>query len=197
MIITDIGEIGVHHGSQTYVLRPSLYAMSKLGSPEDILQVYANVMSDAPSKYQDEVVLSVLYECYGGEEDISDIFGYIEDGELHEGLCSKKHRLIYARSLMRHGITGALPPLPKKGHEPEEYMTEFQAREMVALGMAHLGLSEREAWNMTMTGLVSALRAKFPPIEDPNASKAPSVEKTKETLAWFDKLKAKKNKGMH
>ena len=46
--------------------------------------------------------------------------------------------------------------------------------EFVYSAVAHLGLSESEAWNMTMTGYRAAVRAKTPP-EARNKQKRPNV----------------------
>ncbi len=56
MILTEIGEIGVHHNGETYVLRPSLYAMSKIGSPKEILRTYAFIMHESKDKNKMEAV---------------------------------------------------------------------------------------------------------------------------------------------
>ncbi|MEN1443551.1 DUF6246 family protein, partial [Pseudomonas aeruginosa] len=55
------------------------------------------------------------------------------------------------------------------------------------------GLSEREAWSMTMTGLIGALRAKYPPTES-NApgARAPTAAEHDATMEWSDKIEAKR-----
>ena len=52
--------------------------------------------------------------------------------------------------------------------------------------MAHLGIGERDAWAMTMTSLVAALRAKFPQPK----SASPTVEEHDATMAWFERVQA-------
>lgn len=192
MILTEIGEIGVHVGDDVYVLRPSLYAMTRLGEPAEIVEIYATVMTEvvSPSERWEQfrAALAVLHAC--AEDDLSDIIGYLNDKlKFVVKRMPPQHVLPLARALLEHGITGALPPQNGKDDDVE-YTREFNAREYVATAVAHLGATEREAWQMTMTSLVGALRAKFPKVEDlkkPGA-KAPSLEEHEQTMDWFEKV---------
>ncbi len=190
MILTDIGEVGVHAGERTHVLRPSLYAMSRLGEPAEIVALFVSVMGEAPAMAD---ALAVLYAC--SEDDLSPMFGAMEiqcDRVVYvPGLADPAQIIPIARCLLRHGVTGALAPLPRAAGDEPEYVQEFDARAHVALAMAHLGIRERDAWQMTMTSLVGALRAKFPQ-QAPGAS-APSIEETEAALEWHDRVLAKKS----
>lgn len=197
MILTDIGEIGVHLPDGTVqVLRPSLYAISQIGSPVEIVEVFATVMCEglqgkaAGDQFAD--ALAVINAC--SEADLSEVFGaYDEALEYQPGAADIEHVLPIARCLLRHGVTGVLPPLPRRADEEPEYLREFKARDNVALAIAHLGMSERDAWSLTMTGLVSALRAKFPPLEGSSpGSRAPTAEEHDATMEWFEKVEAKR-----
>lgn len=202
MILTEIGEVGVYAGDQVVRLRPSLYAMSRLGDPVEIVQTFATVMGgaedDAQARRLFQTALGVIYACASEEVDPSSLFGTYEtiSGALEyvPGAAPAEHVVPLARCLLKHGITGALPPLPRRpGDDEPVYVKEFVARDYVAMAMAHLGVSERDAWDLTMTGMVGALRAKFPPAES-NApgAKAPTKEQHDATMAWFDKIEAKR-----
>lgn len=209
MILTEIGEVGVYAGEQVVRLRPSLYAMSRLGDPVEIVETFATVMGgaedDAQARRLFQAALGVIYACVGDDVDPSSLFGSYETAsgalEYVPGAAPVEHVVLLARCLLKHGVTGALPPLPRRpGDDEPVYVKEFQARDHVATAMAHLGVSERDAWNLTMTGLVGALRAKFPPAES-NApgARAPTKEEHSATMAWFDKIDAKRKaaKGVH
>lgn len=209
MILTEIGEVGVYTADGVVRLRPSLYAMSRLGEPAEIVETYATVMGEAVDDAQAgrlfQAALGVIYACSDEDADPAAVFGTYDtsDGALRyvPGAAPAEHVVPLARCLLKHGITGALPTLPRRpGDEEPQYVKEFIARDHVALAMAHLGVSEREAWNLTMTGMVGALRAKFPPAES-NApgAKAPTKEQHDATMAWFDKIEAKRKaaKGVH
>lgn len=209
MILTEIGEVGVYTAEGVVRLRPSLYAMSRLGEPAEIVEAFATVMGGAEDSAQVDrmfqIALGVIYSCADEDADPSGLFGGYEivDGALQyvPGSAPVEHVIPIARCLLKHGVTGALPALPRRaGDEEPAYVKEFSARDHVAMAMAHLGVSERDAWNMTMTSLVGALRAKFPPTES-NApgARAPTKEEHNATMAWFDKIEAKRKaaKGVH
>lgn len=188
-IFTEVGEIGIRAGNSMYLLRPSLHAMAQLGEPAEIVQTFANVMQ---GDFLDS--LGVLYACC--EDDISDLYGSYEPGAFGglryvPGTAPITHIVPLAQCLMRHGVVGVAKPLPRRADAEEQYLTEFDAKEHAALAMAHLGLTEREAWNMTMTGLVAALRAKFPPSsKDSPGARAPTREEHEATMEWFERVEA-------
>lgn len=202
MILTEVGEIGVHIGDRTHVLRPSLHAMSQLGTPAEIVSVFVSVMGDVSDergqRLQLQDALSVIYAC-AGDDDLSGLFGAVEmrktgPGVIYRpGIAPTEHILPLARALLRHGIVGALPAEKREGDG--KYSNEFDARALVAVGMAHLAMSEREAWAMTMTGLVGALRSKFPPppSNEPGAN-APSKEELEAAMEWADRVDQKRRK---
>lgn len=198
MILTEIGEVGVYVGDQVVRLRPSLYAISRLGDPVEIVETFATVMGGAEDEAQArrlfQGALGVIYSCASEDVDLSSVFGTYEtiSGSLEyvPGAAPVEHVVPLARCLLKHGVTGALPPLPRRpGDDEPVYVKEFVARDHVAMAMAHLGVSERDAWDLTMTGMVGALRAKFPPAES-NApgAKAPTKEQHDATMAWFDRV---------
>lgn len=196
MILTEIGEVGVHLGDQTYVLRPSLYAMSQLGEPSGIVEIYASLMSEPVTlrdrREQFRNALAVVHAC--SDTDLSDVFGYINERMKYVvKKASMNDVLVLGRHLIQHGITGVLPPLPRRHDDDGEYSDEFNARDHVATAVAHLGMSERDAWNMTMTSLVGALRSKYPPApSNAPGSRAPSAEEHDATMEWHDRILAKK-----
>ena len=202
MILTAVGEIGVRAGGALYVLRPSLHAMSTLGSPAEIVELFGRVMDDplnadmAATQIGD--ALAVLSACSADADvdRIGELFGNFDEHlRFVPGQAPASHVLPLARCLLKHGVTGALQPLPTRADQEPEYVREFDARAHVALAMAHLGLAEREAWAMTMTSLVGALRAKFPPsASNAPGARAPTKEQHEATMDWFDKVEAKRRK---
>lgn len=207
MILTEIGEVGVHVGDNVHILRPSLYAMTQIGPPAYIVEVYATVMAEGAygraKEIQFDCAHSVLLAC--SEEDITYLIGHYEHEPIFggfkyvPGLIPKKEILLLAQCLIRHGVTGSVEPLPRdEGEEETEeaYTAEFDARKHVANAIAHLGMTEREAWGLTMTALVDALRAKFPlpPKEDGKNGKGkpPTVAEYDAAMEWADKIEAKR-----
>lgn len=180
MILADIGEIGVYFEGREFILRPSLYAMSRVGTKTEIVDVFMRVF-DGDLAYS----LAVIQAC--ADEDIQDVFGAIDENHFfNEMFASTGEIVVIAQSLLKHGIIGDIERAKKDVGDNDEYSQEFDARAYVMLAVAHLGISEREAWSMTMTSIVGALQAKYPVIED---KKKVSDEVIKESSDWFDELK--------
>lgn len=186
--LTSVGEI-VIHADRDVLLRPSLSAMASLGDPTEIVEIFARVMS---SSFTD--CLGVLYAC--ADQDVSGLFGFHNEKLNYvPGEIPQEHIVLLAQCLMKHGIVGVCdtPKNTEKG-----YLKEFDAKKFASLAVAHLGMNESDAWNMTMTGLVSALQAKYPP-EKEAGSDAPTKEEYNETMAWFERVEAnrKLKQGAH
>lgn len=194
MILVDIGEIGVTTGANFHKLRPSLYAISQLGTPEEILALYESLMGPEPRLLD---ALAVIHAC--AEDDVSDAFGCLvparrpgaQGVRYKPGAARLIDIVLIARSLLRHGISGALPPDEQQDDDAPE-PTGFDARAYVALAMAHLGASSRDAWQMTMTELVGAMRAKFPPVKDANPRM--TAEEYEATMDWADRVEEARRK---
>lgn len=208
MILTEIGEVGLHVGDNVHVLRPSLYAMTQIGPPAYIVEVYATVMAEGmrgrAEEFQFDCAYSVLMAC--SSEDITHLIGSYDHNtdfggfRYKKGLIPKNEILLLARCLIRHGVTGSVEALPKEEGEDEseeDYVAQFDARKHVANAIAHLGMSEKDAWCLTMTALVDALRAKFPaPKSDDKSGKGkpPSSAEFDAAMEWADKIEAKRKK---
>ena len=177
MILAEIGEVGIHAGADCYKLRPSLYAISQLGTPEEIVRLYARMMGARPTITD---ALHVINCC--AEGDVSHIFGHLDPDTLQfvPAQAQPENAIHIARALLRHGVTGVLPPMGDGAPKDGDYTPRFVAREHVAVAMAHLGASSYDAWQMTMTELVGAMRAKFPPLPELDAKGKPRAPKMTE-----------------
>ncbi|EHL37299.1 gp17 protein [Salmonella enterica subsp. enterica serovar Montevideo str. ATCC BAA710] len=91
-----------------------------------------------------------------------------------------------ARHLILHGVMGDQPPEEFEG-EKGEYSDKFDVRSFVYTAVAHLGMSESDAWNMTMTSFRAAMNAKFPQKEK---AKVPTQEKYDEVMDWAEQMLA-------
>ena len=204
MTLVHIGEVGIHHAGGSLILRPSLLAMSRLGTPAEIVQTVAVVFGQGLNgtrlsiKQQLRAALDVWYACAPEGTDLDPLTGYFSPrGGWRMGAADPSDVVMVAQSLLRHGVLGD-PELPAENAEPprdDEYEALFDCRKNAAFAMGHLGLTEREAWNMTMTGLRLAIEAKYPKQETPeqqSAKRAPSLSEYDATMEWHDKLLAAK-----
>lgn len=206
--LTAIGEVGIEVEGRSYLLRPSLFSMTRIGSPAEILETFALLCGgepprvfpdcpvlDAAAKWRRDrfsAALIVMNSCT--EDDLGELIGGFSGPRRYTpGRMPMADIIQVARSLILHGVTGNAKPDPRKPVKPGDYLTEFRAKDYVACAMAHLGASERDAWAMTMTSFTAAMRSKYPPPEDKPDYKAPPtpevIDATMERLRKINALR--------
>lgn len=191
-VLKDIGELGIsdsREGGRDYVLRPSFEAMARLGEPEEIVKLYAEINgSDAQKVFYDcdeafggvpdwmlpvinkvsDKILSasmlVLQACC--EEDLTGAIGeWCERGGkivYLPGIMPKEDIVTLAKELMLHGIIGNAKVRRLQRHEAKETTTEFNAAEYIAAAQTHFNIGLSEASQLTMTAFQLLLAAKYP-----------------------------------
>lgn len=179
-VLTEAGEVGVYgEGCAPVVLRPTLRNIAQLGSPEEIVALFPMIMGpvDLGDKWGPLLdATGILIICSEGPpESVWRMFGT-------GGFVRPEERIILARHMLTHGVIGALEGKP--GGEP---LKEFRAADFVALAVAHLGLGVADAWDLTMTSLVQALKAKFPDLSKPHRE-GPSVEELEAAMKWYEPI---------
>lgn len=186
MIITESGDIGIHYGVRDYKLRPSFAAISLLGTSKEIVEWFS-IVNEASNELQVIYSVAILTAC--SQEDISHLVGrflLMDHGiEFKKGLITDSEIILLAQSLMKHGIIGDVEIKPRGEHG--DYSPIFEAKKYVAMAMAHLGLNETDAWNLTMTSFLGALEAKYPNTE---AGNMPTLDDVDQTMAWFQDVQA-------
>ena len=196
MIHIKIGQCAVTVAGVGYVFTPSLAAMAKIENSIDLVQAFAIVHG---GKYPSRLPVGtefrnrILARCYGEmvqtsmlvlkactDSDISHLIGTCEITprgklKLRHGIIPVEDVITLAKHLLFHGLIGDGPE-NRVAEQPQDgdYTPVFDVLEYVYSAVAHLGLSESEAWNMTMTGYRAAVRAKTPP-EARNKQKRPNV----------------------
>lgn len=200
-VLTAIGEQLVTVGLKSVKFRPSFLNMSRIGSPTDIVAAFATVCGvprftgnpvlDTPllrrwRSDQFRTAGSVLW-CCTDEDDISWLVGYInERGRYVAGVLPLEDIVGLAHGLLRHGVVGDAPPEHTRSAKKSDYTSQFNARDFVAAAMAHLGTSEKDAWEMTMSGYIGAMRAKFPPTKEQTAP--PTTEDVVRVEDWLSRV---------
>ncbi|EOJ7560210.1 DUF6246 family protein [Escherichia coli] len=196
MIHIKIGQCAVTVAGVKYVFTPSFAAMAKIANNMDLVQAFAIIHG---SKYPARLPVDkdlrnrILARCYGevvqtsvlvlkacADSDISHLTGECKitpSGKLklRHGIIPVDDVITLAKHLLFHGLIGDGPE-NKAAEQPQEgdYTPAFDVLEYVYSAVAHLGLSESEAWNMTMTGYRAAVRAKTPP-EAKNEKRRPDA----------------------
>lgn len=211
MALTEIGEVEVSVHGRDWLFRPSFAAMTRLGDPAEIVQMFADLFAEPLPighrlldtqrirefrRRQFRAALLVLWAC--SSDDITPLVGGYKPSRsglrYQQGFMPLRDIVVVAQSLMQHGVIGKVKKGEREKQKEAEYAKEFDAKSYVYTAVSHLGMSEREAWDMTMTGFVSAMRAKYPPEKDAGAA-APSVEQHDHTMSWLQRVNAAR--GVH
>lgn len=199
-VLTDIGEMGVQVGERYVKFRPSLAAMARLGTPKEIVELFVTVCGAPPlsgnpvldeprmktwRRDQFSHAVNVLYACT--DDAIDWLVGYVNERYRYvRGALPLADIVGLAAGLLKHGVLGDIPPEATRGAKKEDYLSEFKARDFAAAAMAHLGATEAQAWDMTMTSYIIAMRAKFPPAKD--AKKVPTDNEYSHVKGWLARV---------
>lgn len=189
--ITVIGECLISTAGRDYFFKPSLKAMAVLGSPVEIVQIYAELhgsevrtlldkvgtKSTALQEYVFDVIRSPVFGrrilqhamnvlCACCEDDISDLIGEWKSGV--RGLVYTRGALPYsdiitiARFLMMHGVIGCCSLDVPVNKSVGSYSNEFQAVEYISIARTAFGLSRQDAENLTMTEFQQLIKSQQP-----------------------------------
>lgn len=188
MANTYAGEIAIAWQGRDYLFRPTLAAIGSLGTPREIIETLHRVQRSTMDGYV--AALAVLSACYVGDpEDTSRLIGHFREvkGRLRYvlGAMPAQNVHVLGARMAVAGIVG--DPKPRKGGGSP--MQEFDPAEFVGAAQAHLGLSSRDAWQMTMIEFQRAMDAKFP---DPKAEKErdlPTREASEASVAHVIQLR--------
>lgn len=136
---------------------PSFGRIAQLGTPHEIVALFAAL--HGPNAPQDAAyVLAGLCD----QEDGSALIGWHDEaGVWHDGEMTPAERVIIARHLMQHGISGTARPGATSG-QGGQYTDRFDAAEYVAAARVHFGLSSADAEALSMTEFQTMLAMKFP-----------------------------------
>ncbi|EMK7965816.1 DUF6246 family protein [Escherichia coli] len=195
MIHVRTGQSAAVVNGKRYEFNPCFAAMAKIGNDSELVEYFALIHgSKYPSRLPTDPDLRnrIMARCYGeivqtsmrilkccSDDEIAPLLGecrLTSSGKLRlkPGLMPTSDVITLAQHCMYHGLIGDGPEEDAGEIQEGEYKPTFNVLEFVYSAVAHLGLSESEAWNMTMTGYRAAVRAKTPP-EARNKQKRPNV----------------------
>jgi hypothetical protein len=190
--LTEIGEVVLtnrEEGGREYVLRPSFAAMTRIGSPEDIVSAYATIHGSdvqnllalcaahlgrlpdwlSPQIYRmAEKVLSISMQVIQAccEEDITTMIGEWKGWSRYivyrPGKLSRNDIIIIAQHLMTHGVIGKARVRKLQRHESSTTTAEFHAIEYINAARTHFKMTRDDAAFLTMTEFALLLNAKYP-----------------------------------
>lgn len=140
-----------------YTFRPSLGRIAALGTPQQIVALYAGLHGERAAS-EARYILAALCD----QDDATPLIGWLDErlGD-HPGLMPPAEQIIIARHLMQHGIVGTARP-GGAGPDGGRYSERFEASEYISAARVHLGLSSADAEALSMTELQQMLAMKFP-----------------------------------
>ncbi|MCO0226668.1 hypothetical protein H9W87_09860 [Enterobacter roggenkampii] len=188
----EIGEIAIsdsREGGKDYLLRPSFSAMMRVGEPDEIVKMYAQIhgsevqqliasctagfdsipewMAPSFNVAADNLLFTsmlVLQACC--DDDLDELIGeWADEGgriSYQPGLMAKDLIIIFARELMQHGIVGKASVRRLQRHESGETTNEFKAFDYISAARSHFGMNRDEASALTMTEFQLMLAQKYP-----------------------------------
>jgi hypothetical protein len=167
-----------------YSFTPSLGRIAALGSPQEIVRLYAGL--HGPSAAKDAAyILATLCD----QEDPTPLIGGLHIGkeappvrthawwafwarflsepqtpdrfedEVLKPVMPEDEQIAIARHLMHHGIVGKSKPDQKSSGG---YSDSFKASEYIAAACVHLGLTRADAERLSMTEFQTMFEMKFP-----------------------------------
>lgn len=144
-------------GGEEFTFTPSLGRIAGLGTPHEIVALYAAL--HGPDAAQDAAyVLAGLCD----QEDASALIGWRDEDGWHDGQMAPAERVIIARHLMQHGICGKARPSADDAGKAGQYSDRFDAAEYVMAARAHFGMSAADAEALSMTEFHTLLAMKYP-----------------------------------
>lgn len=201
---THVGEASAQLDGVTFMFRPTLANIAEIGTPAEIVEVFALVMSEAvePAHRWQQLgaALRVLYHCADElTPELERLLGNWVDPYPRRYAPGRMpvHAIVaLARQMLRHGVVGVPldEPAGKRLTNKNDYSDQFKAAEYVAIATAHLGVSIGDAWQMTMTSLVQILAAKFPPDKRTTVTEK-DLERNDQAVAWLERVNAARKKG--
>lgn len=189
--ITEIGEMVISDAKHDYFLRPSLAAMTRIGSPAEIVEVHAALngyevaqvvamAQDAFGTMPEWLIKTLRKPVYGRrilsaamlvmqaccDDDITVLVGEWRPGKrgivYRPGGMPVGKIILIARALIEHGVMGKAKVRKPQRSENSSYVNEFRAVEYINAARIHFNISRDEAERLTMTDFQLMINAKYP-----------------------------------
>jgi len=178
MVNTAIGEAQIRCNDRAYLFRPSFFALSKICEIQDPLELLKRLnilylVKDKDVLHSADAMaccLIIFQCCYVGEYDqdiLMDDIGCIVESKTKKGRFLFKQSnipqhdlIVISRYLLEKALIGKPKVEPK--YKNSKDIVVIDANEFVACAVAHLGIDNKAAWDMTMTEFQRAMESKFP-----------------------------------
>tara|TARA_R110002012_G_scaffold276631_1_gene463622 strand:- start:2891 stop:3544 length:654 start_codon:yes stop_codon:yes gene_type:complete len=170
-----------------YQFSPSLENISKLGSSEEIINVFSRVFCIPAAEWVKSIGHNSTYfdkvKKHAGHDSLRASILVLQcccDGDVTAMVGGWKYsrgKLIYqpafespqtiitlAEHLLRHGVTGTSKK--KRKQSQTKKTAEFNPSEYANTARVHLNMTRDEAWSLTVSEFVDLMDAKFPDVDE-------------------------------
>jgi hypothetical protein len=220
--LTEIGELRISLTDKSYFFKPSFRAMNEIGTPKEIVEMYATLngadylavmqhVGNLPFGAQMQVMKAVSKPVYGRhvlsaafiimqsccDEDISVLVGSYKPTargvKYVPGMMSVNDIIIIARNLLDHGIIGKSPlKVPQRSESQKQTTNEFNASQYIISARTHFGMTREEAEDLSMTEFQQMIKNKYP--EPPGLTREQYDIVVNASMDDREKIKARKQK---
>lgn len=150
---------------EEYTFTPSLGRIADMGSPRELVELYAAVHGDNAAPYARYVLA-----CLCDQPDPLPLIGgvHIDPKTLSEpprvipARMPEAEQIVIARHLLQHGMVGKAKPGARRKSEQGQYAQAFDAAEYISAARVHLGLSSADAEALSMSEFQQMFAMKFP-----------------------------------
>lgn len=157
-----------------FTFRPSLGRIAALGSPQEIVELYAGLHGPRADRDAAYILASLC-----DQEDATPLIGWTDEAGHHPGEMPAVEQVIIAQHLMRHGIIGKARP----GKGDGAFSDAFHAAEYIAAARVHLGLNSADAEALSMTEFQQMFEMKFPDAGKKSKRDVPTREEYEAQIA--------------
>lgn len=178
-MLVEAGFVSVQLDELTFTFRPSLGRIDSLGTPHEIVAIYAGLHGPKAAEEARHVLASLC-----DQEDVTPLIGWLDEAGWHDGAIPARQQIIVARHLMQHGICGEARP-SNAAASGGGYSDKFDALQYITDARVHLGMSADDAAGLSMTEWQRAMSAKFPDAAT-KARNVPTREEYEATMAAFE-----------
>ena len=220
--LTEIGELRISLTDKSYFFKPSFRAMNEIGTPKEIVEMYATLngadylavmqhVGNLPFGAQMQVMKAVSKPVYGRhvlsaafiimqaccDGDISVLVGSYKPTargvKYVPGLMPVSDIIIIARNLLDHGIIGKSPlKVPQRSESQKQTTNEFNASQYIISARTHFGMTREEAEDLSMTEFQQMIKNKYP--EPPGLTREQYDTVVNASIDDRAKIKARKQK---
>lgn len=178
--LLSIGQQAIRFNGKSYTFTPTFRNIASIGDPEEIVLNYETLIDPhcdivAACNISHEV-MSCCAESELPHDLLWDVTGSWSGDRvvMKKGKASLIAQILMAADLLFSGMVGS--PFKMKEQPNKKRMTEFNASEFVGAAVAHLGMDNGSAWDMTMVDFQIAMKSKFPDLYAPDLPDAAEID---------------------